>query len=93
MQAMCCPDKNAFIMWEWADVILPRSMNDISFLHKTITSVREVILSTRKLVQEMKKEEAELSENVIRDGLSSPLRPDESPWNDWFSDMKKNSRE
>ncbi|RUS25127.1 hypothetical protein BC938DRAFT_472592 [Jimgerdemannia flammicorona] len=96
MQAMCCLDKNAFVMWEWADTILPRSMNDISSLHKTITSVltfREVILSTRKLVQEMKKEEAELSENVVRDGLSSPLRPDESPWNDWFSDVKKNSRE
>lgn len=42
--------------------------------HKTITSVltfREVILSTRRLVQEMKMEEAELSENVVRDGLSS----------------------
>ncbi|RUP37417.1 hypothetical protein BC936DRAFT_138444 [Jimgerdemannia flammicorona] len=87
MQAMCCVGKGVFVMWEWADDILPRSLEDMGSLSKTIHSIlvfKRVFLKTRLSVKDMKRSEANLGESSMKSGFSSPIRASDSSWKEWF---------
>ncbi|RUP46129.1 hypothetical protein BC936DRAFT_147329 [Jimgerdemannia flammicorona] len=90
MQAMCCVGNGVFVMWEWNDDILPRTLIDMALLSRTIWSVlvfKQTILETRHSVEKMKEEENRYKTANLKSGFSSPIRQIESPWRDWFADV------
>ncbi|RUP49290.1 hypothetical protein BC936DRAFT_142870 [Jimgerdemannia flammicorona] len=90
MQAMCCVGNGVFVMWEWNDNILPRTLIDMTLLSRTIRSVlvfKQTILETRHSVEKMKEEENQYKRANLKSGLSSPIQQAESPWRGWFADV------
>ncbi|RUS26444.1 hypothetical protein BC938DRAFT_470761 [Jimgerdemannia flammicorona] len=90
MQAMCCVGNRVFVMWEWNDAILPRTLIDMALLSRTIRSVlvfKQTILETRHSIEKMKEAENCCKAEILKSGFSSPIREAESPWRDWFVDV------
>ncbi|RUP50104.1 hypothetical protein BC936DRAFT_140319 [Jimgerdemannia flammicorona] len=86
-QAMCALAPDIYVMWEWGANILPRSLQQMVYLDKTIRSVyamKEIWLETKNLLCKAQREASITITEDYLSGCSSPIKPDDGPWKALF---------